>query len=68
MPGEITEGDEEQGQLLTSEQYEVTRKKGMAGVNHPVIEQGTAMLGVELGDLVTGVIMGMRQVADKIRL
>ena len=40
----------------------------MAGVNHPVIEQGTAMLGVELGDLVTGVIMGMRQVADKIRL
>ena len=39
-----------------------------AGVNRSVIEQGVAMLGVELGDLVTDVIMGMRQVADKIGL
>ena len=39
-----------------------------AGVNRSVIEQGTAMLDVELRDLVTDVIMGMRQVADKIGL
>ncbi len=39
-----------------------------AGVNRSVIEQGTAMLEVELRDLVTDVIMGMRQVADKIGL
>ena len=39
-----------------------------AGVNRSIIEQGVAMLGVELGDLVTDVIMGMRQVADKIGL
>ncbi len=39
-----------------------------AGVNRSVIEKGVAMLGVELGDLVTDVIMGMRQVADKIGL
>ena len=39
-----------------------------AGVNRSVIESGVAMLGVELGDLVTDVIMGMRQVADKIGL
>ena len=52
MPREITESDEEQGQLPTSEQYEVTRKKGTTGVNHPVIESRVAILGVELGDLV----------------
>jgi len=39
-----------------------------AGVNRSVIEEGTAMLGMELRDLVTDVIMGMRQVADKIGL
>ena len=39
-----------------------------AGVNRSVIESGVAMLEVELGDLVTDVIMGMRQVADKIGL
>ena len=39
-----------------------------AGVNRSVIESGVAMLGVELGDLITDVIMGMRQVADKIGL
>ena len=39
-----------------------------AGVNRPVIENGAAMLGVELTELVTDVIMGMRQVADRIRL
>ena len=39
-----------------------------AGVNRSIIEKGAAMLGVELRDLVTDVIMGMRQVADKIGL
>lgn len=39
-----------------------------AGVNRSVIEKGAAMLEMELSDLVTDVIMGMRQVADKIGL
>ncbi len=43
-------------------------KSFAAGVNRSVIEKGTAMLGVELSDLVTDAIMGMRQVADRIGL
>jgi len=39
-----------------------------AGVNRSVIEKGTAMLGVESRDLVSDVIMGMREVADRIGL
>jgi putative nucleotidyltransferase with HDIG domain len=39
-----------------------------AGVNRSVIEKGAAMLGVELTELVTDVILGMRQVAHKIGL
>lgn len=39
-----------------------------AGVDRSVIEKGAAMLGVELKDLVTDVIMGMREVAGKIGL
>jgi putative nucleotidyltransferase with HDIG domain len=39
-----------------------------AGVNRPVIEKGAAMLGVELQDLVTDAIMGMRVVAGRIGL
>ncbi len=39
-----------------------------AGVSRSVIEKGAAMLGVELTELVTDVIMGMRQVADRIGL
>lgn len=39
-----------------------------AGVNRSLIEKGAAMLGVELTQLVTDVIMGMRQVADRIGL
>ncbi|MDD5082948.1 MAG: hydrolase [Dehalococcoidales bacterium] len=39
-----------------------------AGVNRSVIEKGTAMLGAELSDLITSVIMGMRAVADRIGL
>jgi putative nucleotidyltransferase with HDIG domain len=39
-----------------------------AGVNRSVIEKGTAMLGVELRDLITDVIIGMREVADRVGL
>jgi predicted hydrolase (HD superfamily) len=39
-----------------------------AGVNRSVIEKGTAMLGVELVNLITDTIMGMREVADRIGL
>jgi predicted hydrolase (HD superfamily) len=39
-----------------------------AGVNRSVIEKGTAKLEMELTELVTDVIMGMRQVANKIGL
>jgi len=39
-----------------------------AGVNRSVIEKGAALLGVELTELVTDVIMGMRQVVDRIGL
>ena len=39
-----------------------------AGVNRSVIEKGTAMLGVNLAELVTDVIMGMRQASDRIGL
>ena len=43
-------------------------KSFAAGVNRSVIEKGTEMLGVELRDLVSDVIMGMREVADRIGL
>ncbi len=39
-----------------------------AGVDRSVIEKGAAMLGVELRDLVTDVILGMREVSDKLGL
>ena len=39
-----------------------------AGVNRSLIEKGAAMLGMELTELVTDVILGMRQVADRIGL
>ena len=39
-----------------------------AGVNREVIAQGTEMLGMELNELFTDVIMGMREVADEIGL
>jgi len=39
-----------------------------AGVNRDVIEKGAEMLGMELGELITDVIMGMREVADEIGL
>ncbi len=43
-------------------------KSFAAGVNRAVIEKGAAMLDTELTDLVTDVIMGMRQVASQIGL
>jgi putative nucleotidyltransferase with HDIG domain len=43
-------------------------KSFAAGVNRAVIEQGAAMLGVELRDLVSNTINGMRQVAAEIGL
>jgi len=43
-------------------------KSFAAGVNREVIEKGAGMLGVELGELINDVIMGMRDVADEIGL
>jgi len=43
-------------------------KRFAAGVDREVIEKGAAMLGVELGDLISGVIEGMRTVAADIGL
>ena len=43
-------------------------KSFAAGVNRSVIENGAEMMGVELRDLITDCIMGMREVADKIGL
>jgi putative nucleotidyltransferase with HDIG domain len=39
-----------------------------AGVNRAVIEKGADMLDVELSELITDVIMGMREAADEIGL
>jgi predicted hydrolase (HD superfamily) len=39
-----------------------------AGVNRDVIEKGAGMLGMDLGELIGDVIMGMRDVADQIGL
>ncbi len=43
-------------------------KSFAAGVNRDVIEKGAEMLGTELSELITDVIMGMREVADEIGL
>jgi putative nucleotidyltransferase with HDIG domain len=43
-------------------------KKFAAGVNREVIKKGAEMLGMEIGDLITETIMGMRSVAEKIGL
>jgi putative nucleotidyltransferase with HDIG domain len=43
-------------------------KSFAAGVNREVIEKGAEMLGVELGELINDVIMGMRYVAEEIGL
>lgn len=43
-------------------------KRFAAGVDRGIIEKGAAMLGVELGELITDTIMGMREVAGEIGL
>jgi len=43
-------------------------KRFAAGVDRSIIEKGAAMLEVELSDLITDTIMGMREVADEIGL
>ena len=43
-------------------------KRFAAGVNRSVIEKGAGMLGVEVAELITDTIMGMREVADQIGL
>ena len=39
-----------------------------AGADRGVIERGAQMLGIEINDLISDVIMGMRQVAPEIGL
>ena len=43
-------------------------KRFAAGVNRPIIEKGAHMLDMELSDLITDTIMGMRGVAEEIGL
>ena len=43
-------------------------KRFAAGVDRSIIQQGAEMLEIELGDLITDTIMGMREVADRIGL
>ena len=43
-------------------------KRFAAGVNRSVIEKGADMLGMEIPDLITDTIMGMREVAEEIGL
>jgi putative nucleotidyltransferase with HDIG domain len=43
-------------------------KRFAAGVDRGIIEKGAQMLGMELGELITDTIMGMREVAEAIGL
>jgi len=43
-------------------------KRFAAGVDRGTIEKGTAMLGMELTEVITDTIMGMREVAEEINL
>jgi putative nucleotidyltransferase with HDIG domain len=43
-------------------------KRFAAGVDRSIIQKGAEMLGVEVGELITDTIMGMRDVADEIGL
>lgn len=45
-----------------------TDRRFAAGVDRSVIEKGAAMLGVDLNDLISDTIMGMREVAEEIGL
>ena len=44
------------------------QKQFAAGVDRSIIEKGAEMLGIELSELITDTIMGMREVADEIGL
>jgi predicted hydrolase (HD superfamily) len=44
------------------------QKQFAAGVDRSIIEKGAQMLDVELGELITDTIMGMRDVAEEIGL
>ncbi|MDJ0984638.1 MAG: HDIG domain-containing protein [Desulfobacterales bacterium] len=44
------------------------QKQFAAGVDRSIIERGAEMMGVELSELITDTIMGMRDVAEKIGL
>ncbi len=43
-------------------------KRFAAGVNRELIEKGAARLGVELTELITDAIMGMREAAEQLGL
>ena len=43
-------------------------KRFAAGVDRSIIEKGVSLLGVEVSDLITDTIMGMREVAEEIGL
>ena len=43
-------------------------KRFAAGVDRSIIEKGAGMLGMELGELITDTIMGMREIAEEIGL
>ena len=43
-------------------------KRFAAGVDRGIIEKGAGLLGVELSEIITDTIMGMREVADSIGL
>ena len=43
-------------------------KRFAAGVDRTIIEKGAAMLGIEINELITDTIMGMREVAEQIGL
>ena len=43
-------------------------KRFASGVDRSVIEKGAGMLGMELSELITDTIMGMREVAEQVGL
>ncbi|HID31744.1 MAG TPA: hydrolase, partial [Desulfobacterales bacterium] len=43
-------------------------KRFAAGVDRSIIEKGSRMLGMDLTELITDTIMGMREVAEEIGL
>ena len=43
-------------------------KRFAAGVDRSIIEKGAAMLGIDLSELITDTIMGMREAAEEIGL